>query len=101
MDRKEIEEKKSEFEQLYLTGRYSQKEISQQIGISKQSIVKWVNDLPAVKYSKIRANLAKELDRLSAKPQGNEILIFNYIKHLDLLDSMIRKAKNPPKNSAK
>ena len=96
MDKKELDTKRKEFEKLYFTGKYSQKEIAENIGISRQSIVKWVRDLPETKYSKIRLNLAKELERLSTNPKGNEDLIFRYIENLNLLDTMIRKAKYLP-----
>jgi len=97
MDKKELERKKREFEKLYFTGKYMQKEIAEKIGVSRVSINRWVNDLPTVRYSIIRANLAKELERLSTNPTGNEELIFRYVGNLNLLDTMIRKAKYMPK----
>ena len=97
MNKKELESKKKEFEKLYFTGKFMQKEIAEKIGVSRISINKWVNDLPDVRYSIIRANLAKELERLSANPSGSEELIFKYIENLNLLDTMIRKAKYMPK----
>ncbi|MDH8700857.1 DNA-binding transcriptional regulator LsrR (DeoR family) [Dysgonomonadaceae bacterium PH5-43] len=96
MNKKELNIKKKEFEKLYFTGKYTQKEIAEKIGISKVSIFKWIKDLPATKYIKIRTNLVQELERLSADPQGNEDLIFRYIENLNLLDTMIRKAKYLP-----
>ena len=98
MDKKELGNKKKEFEKLYFTGRYLQKEIAIELGVSRVSINKWVNDLPEVRYSTIRTKLAKELDRLSTNPIGNEELIFRYIENLNLLDTMIRKAKYLPKH---
>ena len=64
--------------------------------MSRVSITRWVNDLLETRYLKIRLNLAKELERLSASPKGNEDLIFRYIENLNLLDTMIRKAKYLP-----
>ena len=96
MNKREIDIKKKEFEKLYFTGKYTQKEIAEKIGISKPSITKWVKDLPSTKYIKTRANLARELARLSANPKGNEDLIFRYIENLNLLDTMIRKTKYLP-----
>jgi len=90
MDKKGLDTKRKEFEKLYFTGKYSQKEIAEKIGISRQSIVKWVRGLPET------INLAKELERLSTNPKGNEDLIFRYIENLNLLDTMIRKAKYLP-----
>jgi transposase-like protein len=88
--------KRKEFIKLYLTGKYTLKDIAVKIGISSVSASKWHKEIPAVKYARIRANLSKELERLSQSPNGREELIFNYIDHINLLDTMIRKAKYNP-----
>jgi predicted DNA-binding protein YlxM (UPF0122 family) len=97
MDKKNLFKKKTECETLYLTGKYTHKEIAEKLEISEQSIGEWIKNIPATRYYKIRANLSKELERLSINPQGNEELIFKYISNLDILDTMIRKAKFLPK----
>ena len=67
---------------MYLTGKYRQKEIADIIGVSEQSIVLWIKELPVIQYSKIRINLAKELERLSRNPSGRGVDIFQYISNL-------------------
>ena len=65
--------------------------------VSRVTINQWVRDYPATTYIRVRKSLAKELERLSKTPNGNEEMMFKYIQHLDLLDKMIRKAKYLPK----
>lgn len=67
------------------------------IQVSRVTINQWVKDYPVTTYIRVRKSLAKELERLSKTPKGNEEMIFKYIQHLDLLDKMIRKAKYLPK----
>ena len=90
MNKQEVLQKKLEFDKLYASGKYTQKEIATLIGISEVSASQWIKESPVGKYIKIRLNLSKELERLSANPEGNENLIFQYIKHLSILDSMIK-----------
>ncbi len=52
----ELINKRKEFVKLYFSGKYTQKEIADIINISEQSIVKWVKEIPAVQYAKIRSN---------------------------------------------
>lgn len=93
---KSIIDKKKEFQKLFLTGKYTQQEIADILDISRISISRWINDSPTTSYIQIRKRLSKELDRLSKTPCGNEELIFKYIQNLDLLDTMIRRAKYLP-----
>lgn len=88
--------KRKELVKLYLSSKYTQKEIAIKIGVSEQTIVKWVKEVPAIQYAKIRFHLAKELERLSRHPEGNEDMIFKYIDNIHKLDTMIRKAKFLP-----
>lgn len=90
------EDKKKEFQTLFLTGKYTQQEIADKLGVCRTSISRWINESPTASYMQIRKRLSKELDRLSKHPQGNEELIFKYIQNLDLLDTMIRRAKYLP-----
>lgn len=92
----ETKDKKLKFMSLYMTGKYTQKEIAALIDVSEQSLVQWVKELPEVKYVKIRKNLVSALEELSQKPKGNEELIFKYITHIAKLDNMIRKSKMLP-----
>lgn len=93
----EFDAKRKEFQTLFLSGKYTQKEIAAKLGISRVTISQWVKDCPVTSYIRTRKSLTRELERLSKKPQGYEDLIFRYIQHLDLLDRMIRKAKYLPK----
>lgn len=92
-----LADKKKEFQRLFMTGKYTQKEIADMLQVSRVTINQWVRDYPATTYIRVRKSLAKELERLSKTPNGNEEMIFKYIQHLDLLDKMIRKAKYLPK----
>lgn len=93
----DIETKKKRFQELFMSGKFTQKEIANELGVSRVTINQWVKDFSATSYIRARKHLTKELERLSKTPQGNEDLIFKYIQHLDLLDRMIRKAKYLPK----
>lgn len=97
MNKKERNYKEKEFIKLYLSGKYTQVEISKMINVSAITLNKWVKEIPATQYNQIRKKLAKELNRLSSHPEGNEELIFKYIEHINILDTMIRKAKFLPK----
>lgn len=92
-----MDDKKKRFQTMFMSGKYSQTEISKELGVSRITINKWVHDSPVTYYIRVRKALTKELERLSKTPQGNDSLIFQYIEHLDLLDRMIRKAKYLPK----
>jgi len=96
MDKVENKNKKKEFVKLFLSSKYTQKEIAEKLCISEQTICEWARDIPAVKYDKIRHNLTTELEILSRSPKGNEDLIFKYIDYIDKMDTMIRKAKFLP-----
>ena len=89
----ELQDKQNEFAKLYLTGKYTQREIAEILGVSTVTICKWVKDTPAGYYAKTRVNLAKQLELISRNPDGKEELIFKYIEMLSLLDGMIRKCK--------
>lgn len=92
-----LDDKKKQFQAMFLSGKYTQKEIADKLGVSRVSISHWVRDAPITSYIRIRKNLTKELEQLSEAPRGNEELIFKYIQHLDILDRMIRKASCAPK----
>ena len=96
MDKVEKKNKKNEFTKLFLSSKYTQKEIAEKLGISEQTICEWARSIPALKYDKIRSNLATEVEVLSRSPKGNEDLIFKYIDYLERIDTMIRKAKFLP-----
>lgn len=93
-NRKENERK--EFLKLFLTGKYTQQEIADKIGVSRGAVNRWIQEEPSSAYLIIQKRLTKELDRLSQNPKGNEELIFQYIQNLNMLDTMIRKAKYLP-----
>ncbi len=97
MDILERKKKKPEFYKLYLSGKYTQKQISTMIGVSEQTLVEWAKEIPMNRYINARVNLAKELERLSLNPKDNEQLIFQYIKHLDILENIIKKTSFVPK----
>lgn len=90
-------DKKKEFEELLLTGKYTQQEIADKLSVSRVTTSKWVNENSVSNYMQIRNRLAKELDRLSKNPQGNEALIFQYIDNLGKLDTMTTKGIYLPK----
>lgn len=65
MDKTERRNKRNTFVKLFLSGKYTQKEISEKLGVSEQTVCEWAKEVPAVKYDKIRNNLANELEVLS------------------------------------
>lgn len=90
------EEQKKECQKLFMTGKYTQQEIADKVGVTRQSVSRWLNESPTVSYYKVRKRLSEELERLSLNPSGNEELIFKYIENLNLLDTMIRRSKYLP-----
>lgn len=96
MNKNDNDRLRKEFSKMILTGKQTQKEVAAILGISRVTANRWAKDIPALKYLRVRANLASELENLSKHPKGNEQLIFSYIEQLDRLDSMIRKAKFIP-----
>lgn len=84
------------FRKLLLSGKYTQQEMAERLGVSRVTINIWINNSPTITYLRVRRRLAKELERLSKSPKGNETLIFNYIQNLNMLDTMIRRAKYLP-----
>lgn len=87
-----------EFVKLYLTGRYTQKEIAETVGISTITACKWVREIQPLKYFSIRKNLTKRLDELSLKSdyENNADRISQLISDIERIDSLIRKAKYIP-----
>lgn len=64
--------KKAKFTELYLTGKYSQKELSKKLEISEQTALRWVKEIPILGYFVARKNLANELKE---KKVMNEITV--------------------------
>lgn len=95
-EKQEAIQKRLEFQRLYLTGKYTQLEIAIKLGVSRATINAWVQDFPVPAYTRIIKRLTKELERLSQTPAGNEDLIFQYIVHLEKLESIVRKRKYMP-----
>ena len=75
----------------------SQKERSEMLGVSRQSINKWAKELPTTQCFRIRKNLANHIEKLSEEPAGKEELIVDLVETLNTIDTMIRKAKYLPK----
>lgn len=96
-DANQQQQKRKEFERLMLTGKYTQKEISEMIGISEQSLSRWSRDMPVTQYMRIRKNLANYLEELSKSPKGKEEMIFRFIEKMTEIDTLIRKAKYLPR----
>ena len=89
--------KQREFEKLYLTGKYTQKEIAQRLDISTITATKWVKNIQALKYFTIRKNMANELVRLTKNSyEANADLISRLITDIEKIDGLIRKAKYIP-----
>ena len=98
---KDYDRKREEFSVLFMTGKYTQQEMADMLGVSRVTISGWVRKHSVPKYNRIRENLIKELERLSAHPEGKEELIFKYIEHLDQLETMMRKVKFIPNTKIK
>jgi CTP-dependent riboflavin kinase len=88
-------DKKKEFTRLFLSGKYSQKELSQRVGISEQTAVRWVQDSPAMKYQRIEKQMRNELLRLTKQGyEANSDLITKLITDIERVNKLIYKPSN-------
>jgi len=86
-----------EFTSLFLTGKYTQKDIAKKLGIAENTAGRWVKKIQALKYFAIRKNLTNELEALSKKGyKENANLISSLITDIERIDNLIRKAKFIP-----
>jgi transposase-like protein len=90
--------KMKDFEKLVLTGKYTQKEIAGQLGISENTASRWVKNMQPLKYYIIRKRMANELERLlkENKYTENAEMISRLITDIERVDGLIRKAKYIP-----
>lgn len=93
--------KREEFSVLFMTGKYTQQELADMLGVSRVTISGWTRKHSVPMYNRVRENMIRELERLSAHPEGKEELIFKYIEYLDRLETMIRKVKFIPNSQIK
>lgn len=93
--------KREEFSVLFMTGKYTQQELADMLGVSRVTISGWTRKHSVPMYNRVRENMIRELERLSAHPEGKEELIFKYIEYLDRLETMIRNVKFIPNSQIK
>lgn len=91
-------EQRKEFQKLYLTGKYTQKELAQQVGVTEGTATQWVKSIPALRYIKARKYLAEELERVTKKRNyvADKDLISSLISDIERLNQQIIKAKYIP-----
>ncbi|MCL1942952.1 MAG: hypothetical protein FWF54_05320 [Candidatus Azobacteroides sp.] len=89
---------KKEFTSLFLTGKYTQKDIAIKLGIAEATAGRWAKEIQPLKYFTIRKNLTNELEILSKKKsyKENADLISCLITDIERIDNLIRKAKFIP-----
>jgi DNA-binding XRE family transcriptional regulator len=83
--------KKKKFVKLYKTGLYTQKQISEQISVSEQSICRWVKDLPEISLCNTQKTLIKELERITKQNcKNNKAEISSLIADIERLKKLIK-----------
>lgn len=85
--------KRKEFKKLYLTGKCTQKAISQQVGITEKTAGKWVKEVRPTAYLEIRNQLTNDLQTLVQQHQyeENNTLITQLISNIERIDKLILK----------
>jgi DNA-binding XRE family transcriptional regulator len=96
MNKKEMNNKKLEFTKGFLTGKYTQKKLAEQIGISKVTANQWVKDIQPLQYFTIRKELTDELSRLVKQKnyKANKEVVTRLITDIEHIEKLIIKAKN-------
>jgi len=91
-------DKQKEFIKLYLTGKYQQKAIAKEVGVSENTASKWVKQIQPLYYYRIRNNLTKQLEQLTKKSNytGDADVISKLITDIERIEKLIIKAKYIP-----
>jgi len=91
-----LNEKKKRFTALLLSGKYTQKELSGRLGISEKTASRWANGADSRQLFKAKANLSKELERLTGTPydKATAVLISGLIADIEKINSLIAKEAN-------
>lgn len=89
---------RTEFIKLYLTGKYTQKELSKQIGISEVTASRWAKEIQPLRYFTIRKNLTAELERLTQRNnyEIDRSMIGHLLDYIERVEKLIIKAKYIP-----
>lgn len=88
-----LNEKKKEFTALLLSGKYTQKELSARLGISEKTASRWANGADSRQLLKAKANLSKELERLTNQPydSATAVLISGLVADIEKISHLIEK----------
>lgn len=90
--------KRAEFTRLYLTGKYTQKDLADKVGVSRQTAVKWVREIQPLAYFTIRKQLTNELERIAKRKnyEADRDTISQLITDIERIERLIIKAKYIP-----
>ncbi len=93
--RKTMQQKRKDFERFYLTGKYTQKQCAQMVGISGKTACHWVAEIPSLQYLQVRKDLLKRLGELSKLRdyESNKDTISVLLEQVGQVEALIRKAK--------
>lgn len=96
-------EKQKEFARLYLTGKFTQRKLAEQLGVSAVTANEWAKNMQSLKYFAIRKDLTKALETIPKQPYTKETadLISQLITDIERLDKLIIKAKYMPHLTSK
>lgn len=88
--------KKAKFQELYMLGKYKQKELAKMVGISENTATIWVRGMQPKAYLEIRKKLTKELETLTklSNYSDNADRISQLITDIERIEKLIDNAKN-------
>ncbi len=83
---------------MFLTGKYTQLELSEKFGISRQTICRWTREIQPLKYFSIRKELSNELERLTKRRnyEADGEMITRLITDIERIEKLIIKSKYIP-----
>ncbi|MES2388779.1 MAG: hypothetical protein V4543_12330 [Bacteroidota bacterium] len=68
---------KEQFSKLYQTGKYTQKELAEQLNITANTISAWVKALPSTAYAKLAATTQAKLQKALEAEKVNHTEVHN------------------------
>lgn len=91
-------DKQREFIKLYLSGKYQQKAIAKEVGVSEKTATQWIRQIQPLRYYRIRADLTKRLEELTKQSDyaNNAAVITGLITDIERIEKLIIKSKYIP-----
>ena len=84
--------KREDFAQMMITGKYTQKEAANALGIKFSTACRWANEIPQLQYVIIRNRLVNELKSLTLEYGQNAVEVTKLISDIEKVETLITKS---------